>query len=222
MPIIETIIALAEQKRLSVDTAPRQEIDKLTGNTRHQGIALVTTPYPYVTVDEMLYLAHQREEPPLLLLLDLIQDVHNLGSLFRTAEATGIHGVVIQERRAAGITADVVNTSAGAVEHLLVTQVTNLAREITHLKAVDVWIAGLEDMPGAQCYTDVDLTIPLGVVVGSEGEGLRRLVREHCDWILSLPMQGRINSLNAAVAGSIVLYEALRQRTLRSSGMRRA
>jgi 23S rRNA (guanosine2251-2'-O)-methyltransferase len=160
----------------------------------------------------MLDLAVTQEEPPLILLLDLVQDVRNLGSLLRTAEAAGAHGVVIQERRAAGITPDAVNVSSGAVEHLLVAQVTNLARTIDRLKDTEVWIAGLEDVYGAKPYTQADLTVPLGIVVGNEGEGLRRLTRERCDWLMSLPMRGSINSLNAAVAGSIALYETLRQR----------
>ena len=148
----------------------------------------------------------------MLLLLDLIQDVHNLGSLIRTAEAVGVHGLVIQERRAAGVTPATVNTSSGAAEHMLIAQVTNLPQEMERLKSRDLWTAGLEDASGAQLYNEVDLTAPLALVVGSESEGLRRLVRDRCDWILRIPMWGRINSLNAAVAGSVALYEVMRQR----------
>ena len=145
--------------------------------------------------------------------MDLIQDVHNLGSLIRTAEAVGVHGVLVQERRAAGITPATVNTSSGATEHLHIARVTNLAQEIGALKAAEVWIAGLEDSQHAESYTDIDMTVPLGIVVGSEGRGLRRLVRERCDWLIALPMRGKISSLNAAIAGSIALYEVLRQRS---------
>ena len=212
LPIIDEIVALAEKKRIPTISLSRNEMARIVGNADHQGVALETSGYPYATTDEMLALTRERGEPPLLLLLDLIQDVHNLGSLIRTAEAVGVHGVMIQGRRAAGITPDTVNTSSGAVEHLLIAQVTNLAQEIEHLKAMNVWIAGLEEVYGAKPYTEVDMTGPLALVVGSEGEGLRRLVRDRCDWMMSIPMRGQINSLNAAVAGSIALYEALRQR----------
>ena len=135
-------------------------------------------------------LAQTRQETPLLLLLDLVQDIHNLGSLLRTSEAVGVHGVVIQERRAAGVTPATVNTSSGAVEHLLVAQVTNLVKEIERLKTADLWIAGLEDVPDARSYTEINMILPLAIVVGSEGAGLRRLVRERCDWLMSILMRG--------------------------------
>lgn len=215
-PIIEEILALVEQSRISIKTVDPYELDNIVGHDRHQGAALETSDYPYARIDEMLDLARQRGAPPLLLMLDLIQDVHNVGSLVRTAEAAGVHGMIIQRRRAAEITATVVNTSSGAVEHLLVAQVTNLAQEIARLKEQGVWVAGLEAAPGAKLYTEADLTMPLAVVVGSEGGGLRRLVRERCDWLMALPMKGEINSLNAAIAGSIALYEALRQRSAAS------
>ncbi|MGC9394313.1 MAG: 23S rRNA (guanosine(2251)-2'-O)-methyltransferase RlmB [Anaerolineae bacterium] len=218
-PVIDEIIAAAQQRHIPIEKASRQIIGRVVGHDEHQGVALETSGYPYADMHAMLALAHTRREPPLLLLLDLIQDVHNLGSLLRTAEAVGVHGVVIQERRAAGVTPATVNTSSGAVEHLLVAQVTNLAKEIERLKArdvsrPDVWVAGLEDAPGARTYTEVNMILPLAIVVGNEGAGLRRLVRERCDWLMSIPMRGQINSLNAAVAGSLALYEALRQRAL--------
>ncbi len=210
--IIEEIITLAERARVPTATLSRREMETYTGTPDHQGVALETSGYPYADIYAMLDLAKARNEPPLLLLLDLIQDVHNLGSLIRSAEAAGAHGIIIQERRAAGITPATVNVSSGAVEHLLVAQVPNLAQTLERLKDNGLWLAGLEDMYGSKRYTEVDFTGPLGIVVGSEGEGLRRLVRERCDWLLSLPMRGQINSLNAAIAGSIALYEALRQR----------
>jgi len=218
-PIIDEITAAAQQRRIPIEKCSRQTIGRILGHEEHQGVALETSGYPYAEVDAMLDLAKTRQESPLLLLLDLIQDIHNLGSLLRTAEAVGVHGVVIQERRAAGVTPATVNTSSGAVEHLRVAQVTNLAKEIERLKAhensrPEMWIAGLEDAPGACPYTEVNMTLPLAIVVGSEGTGLRRLVRERCDWLMSIPMRGQINSLNAAVAGSLALYEALRQRAL--------
>lgn len=213
-PIIDEIVELAQQRRAPIARLSRHEMESYTGTAEHQGVALEVSGYPYASVDDMLALAAARREAPLLLLLDLIQDVHNLGSLLRTAEAAGVHGILIQSRRAAGITPAAVNTSSGAVEHLLVAQVTNLAQEIETLKRAQMWLVGLEDMYGAQRYTTIDLTVPLGLVIGSEGEGLRRLVRERCDMLASLPMRGVINSLNAAVAGSIALYEVLRQRNV--------
>ena len=217
--IIDEITATAQQLHVPIEKCSRQIIGRVLGHEEHQGVALETSGYPYADIHTMLDLARTRQEPPLLLLLDLVQDIHNLGSLLRTAEAVGVHGVVIQERRAAGVTPATVNTSSGAVEHLLVAQVTNLVKEIERLKArdisrPDVWIAGLEDAPGARPYTEANMILPLAIVVGNEGAGLRRLVRERCDWLMSIPMRGQINSLNAAVAGSLALYEALRQRAL--------
>jgi 23S rRNA (guanosine2251-2'-O)-methyltransferase len=212
--IVSDIVAEAEAQRVRVETVSRQDIDRTAGTSHHQGVALKTSEYGYVDLYAILDRAEERDETPLVLLLDLIQDIHNVGSLVRTAEAAGVHGVIIQERRAAGITPAVVNTSSGAVEHLLVAQVTNLVRAMEQLKDADLWLAGLEDVYGAQPYTDIDMTIPLGLVVGSESDGLRRLVRERCDWVLRLPMYGEINSLNASIAASIAIYEALRQRRL--------
>ena len=212
--ITEEIMSLAHDHSVRIDAVPRNELTQISGTEQHQGVALQTSRYPYTTVDEMLDLAQAREEQPLLLLLDLIQDVHNVGSLIRTAEAVGVHGVIVQVRRAAGITPATVNTSSGAAEHLLIAQVTNLAQEIERLKTAEIWIAGLEDVSGAQLYTEVSLTVPLGIVVGSESDGLRRLVGDRCDWLMRMPMRGHINSLNAAIAGSIALYEVLRQRTV--------
>ncbi|MFQ6100511.1 MAG: 23S rRNA (guanosine(2251)-2'-O)-methyltransferase RlmB [Anaerolineae bacterium] len=209
--VVGQIVFLAEQARVPVNHTARRNLDRL-GNVHHQGVALETSEYPYGALDDILALAQSRDEAPLLLLLDLLKDPQNLGSLLRTAEAVGVHGVVIQRRRAADVTPAVVHASAGAVEHLLVAQVTNLVDAIGKLRAHDVWVAGLEAVCSARFYHEADLGGPLAVVVGSEGKGLRRLVRERCDFLLQLPMLGQVTSLNAAVAGSVVLYEALRQR----------
>ncbi|MCK4451220.1 MAG: 23S rRNA (guanosine(2251)-2'-O)-methyltransferase RlmB [Anaerolineae bacterium] len=215
--IVGQIVFLAEQAGVPVSRAERRYLDRL-GNVHHQGVVLETSEYPYSSFDEILAVAQSRDKAALLLLLDLLQDPQNVGSLLRTAEAVGVHGVVIQRRRAVGITRAVVHASAGAVEHLRVAQVTNLVNAIGRLKAHDVWVTGLEAVHGALRYDQADLSGPLALVVGSEGEGLRRLVREHCDFLLQLPMLGRVTSLNAAVAGSIVLYEAWRQRQTRVAG----
>jgi 23S rRNA (guanosine2251-2'-O)-methyltransferase len=171
-----------------------------------------TEPYPYVDLGHIISFAVDQNEPLLLLVLDLLQDPQNVGSLLRTAEAVGVHGVIIPRRRAVAITPAVVSASAGAVEYLLVAQVTNLARTLDELKRHDVWVAGLEADAGAALCDQADLRGPLALVVGSEGSGLRRLVREKCDFLVRLPMYGRVASLNAAVAGSVALYEVERQR----------
>ncbi len=208
--VVGQIVSLAERAGVPVQRVARLSLDRL-GEVHHQGVALEVSDYPYVTLDDILTLARSRGEPPFLLLLDLLQDPQNVGSLLRSAEAVGVH-VVIQRRRAVDVTPAVVNASAGAAEHLLVAQETNLANVIERLKTEGVWVAGLESRPDARLYCEADLTGPLALVVGSEGEGLRRLVRECCDFLLRLPMHGQVTSLNAAVAGSVVLYEALRQR----------
>ncbi len=205
------ILSVAEERNIAVRPIPRAKLDEL-GPVNHQGIAAQVTPYPYADTAGMFGLAAQRNEMPFLLLLDCLQDPQNLGTLLRTAEVVGVHGVVIPGRRAAEVTPAVSNASAGAVEHLLVAQVTNLVRAMEELKERGVWIAGLEHLPEAQDYHEVQLDMPLALVVGSEGSGLRRLVRERCDLWVKLPMRGKVKSLNASVAGSIVLYEAWRQR----------
>ncbi|HET89757.1 MAG TPA: 23S rRNA (guanosine(2251)-2'-O)-methyltransferase RlmB [Chloroflexi bacterium] len=208
---IDQICTLAQQAGLPVHQAPRQQLDQL-GDVNHQGVALEAEEYPYASLNNILEIAQTRDEPPLLLLLDLLQDPQNVGSILRTAEAVGVHGAVIQRRRAVGITPAVVHASAGAVEHLPVAQVTNLSNTIRQLKEEHVWIAGLEAVPQALWYDQVRLDGPLAIVLGSEGRGLRRLVRERCDFLLQLPMCGRVTSLNASVAASVVLYQVLRQR----------
>jgi 23S rRNA (guanosine2251-2'-O)-methyltransferase len=214
--IISQIVSLAKEAGVRVAQVRRRDLDQL-GDVHHQGVALETSDYPYSSLDEIVALAQSRGEAPLILMLDLLKDPQNMGSLVRTAETVGVHGVVIQRRRAVGVTPAVVHASAGAVEHLLVAQVTNLVDAIGRLKGDDVWVAGLETARDAQFYNRADLTGPLALVVGSEGEGLRRLVRERCDFLVQMPMRGLVTSLNASVAGSIVLYEVLRQREVRAN-----
>jgi 23S rRNA (guanosine2251-2'-O)-methyltransferase len=215
--VVDQISSLAEQAGVPIQRAERHEFERF-GSFSHQGVVLEAGEYPYVPVEELLGIATTGDMPPLFLLLDLLKDPQNVGALLRTAEAAGVAGVVIQRRRAVDITPAVVHTSVGAVEHLRVAQVTNLVRAMGWLKEQRVWIAGMEAQRGAQPYYEADLVGPLAVVVGSEGKGMRRLVRESCDSLLHLPMLGHVSSLNASVAGSIVLYEALRQRRAAQSG----
>jgi len=199
------IIQLAKKLKIQLQVVNRQQLDSLGEN--HQGCALEASAYSYSYLDDILLLAAQRKQKPFLLLLDIIQNPQNLGALVRTAEAVGVHGIIMPERRAVGVTPAVVHASAGATEHMLIAQM-NLAQAITELKAADVWVAGLEGGQGSQLADQVPLDGALALVVGSEGEGLRRLTRDSCDYLLRLPMQGRVESLNAAVAGSVVLYMA--------------
>jgi len=213
--IVAEIADLARRRQIPLQRVERRQLDEISSN--HQGVAAEVSPYPYVDWEEILAEIERGQEMPLLLLLDCLQDPQNLGSLLRTAEIVGVQGVVLPKRRAVGVTPAVVNASAGAVEHLRVARVTNLARAMEELKGRDIWIVGLENVPQAQPYYQADLNLPLALVVGSEGRGMRRLVREKCDLLIKLPMRGRISSLNAAVAGSIALYEAWRQRGFSTS-----
>lgn len=212
---VADILNTARGRGIVPQRVERRQLDGL-GDVNHQGVAAEVEPYPYSDPEEMLKVAEERGDRPLLLLLDCLQDPQNLGTLLRTAEAVGVHGVIIPKRRAVAVTPAVVNASAGAVEHLLVARVTNVVQAMDRLKAAGVWVVGLEDVPEAQLYHRADLNIPLALVVGSEGGGMRRLVRERCDFLIRLPMRGRIGSLNASVAGSIALYEIWRQREAES------
>ncbi|HEY4034644.1 MAG TPA: 23S rRNA (guanosine(2251)-2'-O)-methyltransferase RlmB, partial [Ktedonobacteraceae bacterium] len=208
---IAAIIQEAQSRNIPVETVPRARLDQLSRGAVHQGCLAQVEERKYVSVDDILAHAEHLQQEPFLLMLDAIQDVNNLGSLLRTAEASGAHGVIIPLHRAAEINATVVKSAAGATEHLLIAQETNLTRTIQYLKKQQIWVVGLAG-EAQTLYTKADLTGPLALVVGNEGKGISRLVREHCDLLIKLPMHGHINSLNAAVAGSIALYEALRQR----------
>ncbi len=199
------ILERARAQNVAVEWVDRGQLDRVARS--HQGVVASVRTFEYATVDDMLALAQQRNERPLILALDQVQDVHNLGSLIRTAEAVGAHGLIIPERRAAGVTPAVHKSSAGAVLYLPVAQVTNLVRTLKQLKEEGLWIVGL-DMAGDRDYDALDWAMPAAIVVGSEGRGLGRLVRETCDFLVKLPMRGHVDSLNAAVAGSIVLYTA--------------
>lgn len=209
---VQEAMSLADQVGAEVEMAESQWLDSRARDANHQGVVLEAGAYRYAETDDILDLSKERGEPPFLLLLDLLQDVQNVGTLLRTAEAVGVHGVILQERRSAKITPAVVSASSGAVEHLHVAQVTNLTTTMKDLKDADVWFAGLDTGEDAQRYDKANLKGGIGLVVGSEGSGLRRLVRETCDFIIALPMRGHVESLNAATAGSIALYAAWQAR----------
>jgi 23S rRNA (guanosine2251-2'-O)-methyltransferase len=206
------LLQAAEARGLRVSTTSKEKLTSLAQDSSHQGVVLEASSYPYSTVEQMLALAEEREERPFLLLLDLLHGPQNIGSLLRTAEICGVHGVIIQDRRAPDITPSVVIYSAGAAEHLHVAQVTNLVDVMRQLKEEDVWLVGMDLSDEAQPLNQIDLNMGIGIVVGHEGQGMRRLVRETCDFLLRLPMRGHVESLNAAIAGSILLFEAWQAR----------
>lgn len=202
----------ARARGIRVDFVERGRLDRLTGTDKHQGIAAEVPPFEYSDLSDILSAASEKGEHPLILVLDSLQDPQNFGSLIRTAEAVGAHGVVIPSHRAVGVTPAVVKSSAGAVQHLPVAMVTNLSQTIEKLKVAGVWAVGI-DVDGRQTFDEIDWNVPLALVVGAEGKGIGRLVKEKCDIVVRIPMRGHVSSLNAAVAGSIVLYHAWRKRT---------
>ena len=209
-PIIRDIRALAQQQRIPISNANRDFLASISRET--QGVALEVDDYPYADLDDIYAAAAARNEPAFILVLDSLQDPHNVGSLIRTADAAGVHGVVMGERRSAGVTPAVVNASSGAAEHMLVAQVVNVARAIDEMKARETWVAALAGEAKQSIY-QCDLRGALAIIVGSEGEGVHKLLRDKADFLLRLPMHGKVESLNASVAGAVALYEAVRQRT---------
>lgn len=208
--IVGEISNLARDLSLPLKRVSRPQLERIA--QVHQGVALEVASYPYVEVETILRGAGRLGEQPFILALDHLQDPHNLGALLRTAEVAGVHGAIIPSWRAVEVTPAVVSASAGASEHLRVARVTNLVRTLESLKADGLWVAGLESRPGAVPYYQADLNLPLVLVVGAEGQGLGRLVRESCDLLLRLPTRGRVESLNASVAGGIAVYAALAAR----------
>jgi 23S rRNA (guanosine2251-2'-O)-methyltransferase len=211
--IVADIIAAAENRLRQIKRLPRRMLDDLAHGGNHQGVALRVGAYQYVEFETVLALAEERGEKPFILILDLLQDPQNVGSLLRVADSVGAHGVVMQDRRGVSITPAVVNASSGAVEHLNVVQVTNLVSAMKKLKDSGVWMAGLDVGPNILPIDRADLNIPLGLVLGSEGEGMRRLVRDTCDLLITLPMRGHVESLNVATVGAVALYAAWQARS---------
>ncbi len=206
------ISTIAREKGITVVECDRRKLDNMSTTHAHQGVIAVCAVQDYFTVQDILNRAYALEEDPFLVVCDEITDGHNLGAIIRSAECAGAHGVIIPKRRSAGLTAVVNKASAGAAEHLPVARVPNLRAALTELKEAGIWIYGTA-ADGDSPLWETELTGPIALVIGSEGSGMGRLIRESCDFILSLPMKGKISSLNASVAGAIVMYEIMRQRS---------
>ena len=211
---VRTIVREAKKHGSLLNFVSRERLNQLSQTGKHQGVIAYAAAYDYAEIDDMLKLASERGEDPFLFLLDGIEDPNNLGAIIRTANIVGAHGVIIPKRRAAGLTATVAKTSAGALNYTPVAKVTNLVKTIEELKEKGLWFV-CADMDGETMY-DLNLTGPVGLVIGSEGEGVSRLVKEKCDFIAGIPMKGEITSLNASVAGGVLAYEILRQRMRRA------
>jgi 23S rRNA (guanosine2251-2'-O)-methyltransferase len=207
---ISKLIRLCKDRRIPVKEVPRQKLDMKMPGVNHQGVALVASAAKYAELDDIFRVAEEKGESPFILVLDEIEDAHNLGAILRTAEAAGVHGVIIPKRRGVGLNYVTAKVSCGAVEYVPVVRVSNLPSVIDELKLRGVWIYGA-DMDGER-WCDTDFSGAVALVIGSEGRGIGRLVREKCDIIVSLPMFGKINSLNASVAASVLTYEVVRQR----------
>lgn len=207
---VQTILREAKKRDTIVNFVEKDRLDQLSQTGRHQGVIALAAAYAYGTVEKMLKAAKEKGEPPFLILLDNIEDPHNLGAIIRTANLAGAHGVIIPKRRAVGLTAVVAKTSAGAINYTPVAKVTNLSNTIAELKDQGMWFV-CADMGGTPMY-QLDLKGPIGLVIGSEGEGVSPLVKKNCDFVASIPMKGDIDSLNASVAAGVLAYEILRQR----------
>lgn len=207
---IRQIIAIAREKKILVKEVDKAKLDGLSRTRNHQGIIASAALYKYYEVEDILSAAKEKGEDPFIIILDEITDNNNLGSILRSADASGVHGIIIPKRRAVGLTPAVAKISAGAVEYVPVAKVTNLNHTIEYLKKEGLWIVGA-DM-GGETYYGKDMTGPIALVIGSEGEGLGRLIKENCDFLVSIPMRGKISSLNAAVSAAIILFEIQKQR----------
>ena len=207
---VQIVLALAKENKIILQHAPKKKLDQLVeGN--HQGVIAQVAAYQYAELEDLFKVAEKRNEDPFFLILDEIEDPHNLGSIMRTADATGAHGIIIPKRRAVGLTASVAKASTGAIEYIPVARVTNLSRTIDELKERGLWIAGT-DAKGKTDYRNLDGTMPIGLVIGSEGKGMSRIIGEKCDFLITLPMVGKVTALNASVAESLLMYEVYRKR----------
>ena len=208
---INKIIAIAKQKKVVIVEKEKKQMQQIAQNENYQGVIAIVPPFEYCEIDDILNLAKQKGEDPFVLLLDGIEDPHNLGSIIRTAEAASVHGIIIPKRRAASVNSTVNKVSAGAVQYMKIARVTNITETIQKLKKEGLWICGT-DLKAKNYYNNQDLTGPLGIVIGNEGNGISEKVRKNCDFLVKIPMNGKVNSLNASVSAGIIIYEALNQR----------
>ncbi len=209
---IAEILHLSQARGIPVQYVTRRVIDESSTTSAHQGVIAYTAVKEYVALENLLIISKERKEPPLYCILDGIEDPQNLGAILRTAEASGIHGVIIRSRRAVGLTAAVAKASAGAVEYVPVARVSNISQAVVTLKRSGVWVVGI-DPTGKIDYSQVDFRLATAIVIGGEGRGLSELVKKRCDTVASIPMRGKITSLNASIAAALVMYEAFKQRS---------
>ena len=208
---IQQVLSIAKKKGIRCDFAPRSELDRIEADVPHQGLIAFVGPKSYTDIKTLIKAAQDSERPALLIMLDGIQDPRNLGAIIRTADAVNADGIIIPKHKAAGVTTAADKTSAGSSEYVPIAQVTNLAQTIDALKAAGIWVIGTAQ-EASMCYTQADFNVPICLVLGNEGEGLRRLVKEKCDLLVHLPMYGHVPSLNVSVAAGVLLYEVVRQR----------
>ena len=208
---INKIIAMAKERKIVLTMVNKTKLNQMAQTENNQGVIAIVPPFDYCEVEDILENAKQREEKPFILILDGIEYPHNLGSIIRTAETAGVHGIIIPKRRSASVNSTVSKVSAGAVEHMKIARVNNINETIRYLKENDVWICGT-DMDAKKYYYQEDYKGPIAIVIGSEGFGMSRLVKENCDFLVKIPMKGKITSLNASVSAGIVIYEAVKQR----------
>lgn len=208
---INKILALAKEHKVIVTEVERSKINSMSQTDNNQGVIAIVPPFNYCEVDDILNFAKEKNEDPFIVILDGIEDPHNLGSIIRTAETAGVHGIIIPKRRAAQVNSTVNKVSAGAVEHMKIARVNNITETIRYLKENDLWICGT-DINTNTYYYNQDFKMPIGIVIGSEGFGMSRLVKENCDFLVKIPMKGKITSLNASVSAGIVMYEVVKQR----------
>lgn len=214
---IHKIIAIAKERRIIIVEKEKRQMQEMAQNQNYQGVIAIVPPFEYCEIEDILEEAEKRNEDPFVLILDGIEDPHNLGSIIRTAETSGIHGIIIPKRRAVAVNSTVAKTSAGAVEYMKIARVTNISDAIDKLKRAGLWICGT-DINTEKYYYNQDLTGPIGIVIGNEGSGMSEKVRKNCDFLVKIPMKGKVTSLNASVSTGIVIYEALKQRLNKMKG----
>ena len=208
---INKIIAIAKERKIIISELERSKLNQIAQTENNQGVIAIVPPYDYYEVEDILEVAKKRQEEAFILILDGIEDPHNLGSIIRTAETAGVHGIIIPKRRACGVNSTVSKVSAGAVQHMKIARVNNINETIKFLKQNDIWICGT-DGQAKTYYFQQDFKMPIAIVIGSEGYGMSRLVKENCDFLVKIPMKGKITSLNASVSAGIIIYEAVKQR----------